>query len=87
MQDNSAILAWARDAKGYERQLGELVAQFQYNYDVHWRSWVYSDRQRDDSCTALRDYRVRHVPCNILLPFTCERGQYHSATTPKPLQC
>jgi len=76
-QDNGAILAWARDPKGYERQLGELVAQFQYNYDIHWQSWVYSDWHQDGACTSLRDYKVRHVPCDTLLPFACERGLYH----------
>ena len=75
MQHNGAILAWARDPKGYERVLGELVAQFQYNYDVRWQSWVYSDWQQDDSCTALRDYKVRHIPCDTLLSFACERGE------------
>jgi len=29
-------LAWARDPQGHERNLGELVSQFQYNYDVMW---------------------------------------------------
>jgi len=79
-QDNGAILAWARDPKGYERQLGELVAQFQYNYDIHWQSWVYSDWHQDGACTSLRDYKVRHVPCDTLLPFACERGLYHLLT-------
>jgi len=69
-------LAWARDPKGRERNLGELVSQFQYNYDVEWRTWVYSDRVRDDSgqCTVLEDYKVRLADCNLLLPFICERG-------------
>jgi len=74
-QDNGAILAWARDPKGYERQLGELVAQFQYNYDIHWQSWIYSDWQEEGSCTALREYKVRHISCDTLLPFACERGE------------
>ena len=81
MQHNGAILAWARDPKGYERQLGELVAQFQYNYDIKWQSWVYSDWQEDDTCTALREYKVRHIPCNTLLPFACERGETHFLLT------
>ena len=68
-------MAWARDPKGYERQLGELTAQFQYNYDVWWQSWVYSDWQQDGLCTALRDYKVRHISCDTLLPFACERGE------------
>jgi len=68
-------LAWARDPKGYERQLGELVAQFQYNYDIHWQSWIYSDWQQEGSCTALREYKVRHISCDTLLPFACERGE------------
>ena len=70
-------MAWARDPKGYERQLGELVAQFQYNYDIHWQSWVYSDWQQDDSCTALKAYKVRHISCDTLLPFACERGHIY----------
>ena len=69
-------LAWARDPKGRERNLGELVSQFQYNYDVTWRTWVYSDRVDDDNgrCTALQDYKVQLADCDLLLPFICERG-------------
>jgi len=73
-------LAWARDPKGRERNLGELVSQFQYNYDVTWQTWVYSDRVHDDSgqCTVLQDYKVELTHCESLLPFICERGLLHA---------
>ena len=75
LQNNHAILAWARDPQGYERQIGDVVSQFQYNYDTNWRSWVFSDRlQQEQRCTALRDYKVESAACDTLLPFTCERG-------------
>jgi len=53
------------------------VSQLQYNYDVTWQTWVYSDRVHDDSgqCTVLEDYRVELADCDRLLPFVCERGK------------
>jgi hypothetical protein len=68
-------LAWARDPKGRETNLGQLVYQFQFNSDVSWLTWVYSDRIHDGvRCTALRDYKVELVDCDRLLPFVCELG-------------
>lgn len=68
-------LAWARDPKGRETNLGQLVSQFQFNSDVYWKTWIYSDKIQDEQkCTVLRDYKVELDKCELLLPFICERG-------------
>lgn len=77
LQRERGTLARALDtgpSRELERFLGEVVQSTQENYDVHWRTWVYSDWQKDGLCTLLRDHKIEHDDCALLLPFVCERG-------------
>lgn len=78
-------LAWARDPQGREQSMGEVIIQFQYNYDVNWQVWVYSDWQVSGACTVLVDYKVTHTDCNAILPFICERGKMTRECVPSCL--
>ena len=79
-QRDRATLARAYDVgpnRGLEYFLGEVVLDAQENYDRYWDVWVFSDDQRAGKCTALRDYKIVHVDCDLLLPYICERGEYN----------
>lgn len=76
LQSNAARLAWARDPYGRETKLGELVSQFQFNYDVAWRVWIFADWQKEKVCPLLRDYKVEYASCDTILPFICEKGWF-----------
>lgn len=60
--------------KHLERFLGDLVASVQENYNEYWRTWVWYDIRKEGLCSVLRDYKIEHIDCNILLPYICEKG-------------
>ena len=52
----------------------KLAAVLVYCIFSNWKTWVWHEVQENDQCTVLRDYKIEHVSCDVLLPFICQKS-------------
>ena len=39
---------------------------------------MWHDVRKDHLCSVLRDYKIEHIDCDVLLPYICEKCNYIS---------